>query len=211
MPVSNFRRRVGALSTIGLFAALIASTIVDPLGDNHDNAVQLHKATGHSSAVVASAALELVAAALAPVAVLWLVQLVRGRGARLANVSGGVGIAGSLGMAMIGVHQFFVAALADADPAHGVAVLDRLDHLVGPVPLLFFGVPVALVLLAVAVYRAGLAPRWVPALAVVFFVIDFLPVPGAEAIQLVLGLIVFGSISARALRARELQVELVTA
>ena len=207
MSESNFRRYAGALSPVGLFIALLASTALDPLGDNHHNAVQLHKAAGHSGAVVASAAFELIAAALAPVAVLWLVQLVRGRGRTLANVGGVLGILGSVGMTTIGVHQLFVAALADADPAHGTAVLDKLDHLAGPLPVLFFLVPIALVLLALAVHRAGLVAAWVPAAAGLFFLIDFTPIPGHEVIQLVIGLAVFATISLRGARTPLVRVQ----
>lgn len=207
MTENTFRRRAGAVSLVALFPVLLLSTAIDPLGDSHDNASQLHHAVGHSGAVVASAMLELLAAALAPVAVLWLVQLVTGRGRVLANVGGVLGILGSVGMTLIGIHQIFVAALADADPAHGVAVLDRLDHLVGPLPVLFFGVPVALVLLAIAARRAELVPAWVPALAGLFFVADFFPIPGAETIQLVLGLVAFGAIALRGLRPGKWQAE----
>ena len=202
MSQHGFRRRAGALSLVALFPALLASTAIDPLGDNHDNATQLHNAVGHSGAVVASAAFELLAAALAPVAVLWLVQLVNGRGRVLANIGGVLGVAGSLGMALIGVHQLFIAALADADPAHGTAVLDRLDHLAGPIVVLFFLVPVALVLLAVAARRARLVPSWVPGVAGLFFIADFTPLPEAEIIQLLLGLAAFGTIALRASRGR---------
>jgi hypothetical protein len=201
MSEHRFRRRAGALSLVALFPALLVSTAIDPLGDSHDNATQLHNAIGHSGAVVASAGFELLAAALAPVAVLWLVQLVHDRGRVLANIGGVLGVAGSLGMALIGVHQLFVAALADTDPAHGSAALDRLDHLAGPVVVLFFGVPVALVLLAVAARRAHLVPTWVPAVAGLFFIADFTPIPEAEIIQLLLGLAAFGTIALRTLRA----------
>jgi predicted membrane channel-forming protein YqfA (hemolysin III family) len=200
MPDHSFRRRAGALSLVALFPALLVSTAIDPLGDNHDNTTQLHNAIGHSGAVVASAALELLAAALAPVAVLWLVQLVNDRGRVLANIGGVLGIAGALGMALIGLHELFIAALADTDPAHGTAILDRLDHLAGPVVVLFFGVPIALVLLAIAAHRAHLVPTWVPALAGLFFIADFTPIPEAEIIQLLLGLAAFGTIAFRALR-----------
>jgi hypothetical protein len=200
MPEHSFRRRAGALSLVALFPALIVSTAIDPLGDNHHNASQLHNAIGHSGAVVASAAFELLAAALAPIAVLWLVQLVNDRGRVLANIGGVLGIAGSVGMALIGVHQLFIAALADADPAHGTAVLNRLDHLAGPVVALFFGVPIALVLLAIAAHRAHLVPTWVPAVAGLFFIADFTPIPESEIIQLLLGLTAFGAIALRALR-----------
>lgn len=194
----RFRQRAGALALVALFPALLISTAVDPLGDNHDNATQLHNAIGHSGAVVASAAFELLAAALAPVAVLWLVQVVHDRGRVLANIGGVLGIAGSVGMALIGIHQLFIAALADADPTHGTAVLNRLDHLAGPAVALFSGVPIALVLLAIAAHRARLVRAWVLIAAGLFFVADFTPIPGAEIIQLLLGLATFGVIALRA-------------
>lgn len=200
MPESSFRRYAGAIAPAVMFVALLVSTALDPLGENHDNAVQLGKAVGHSSAVVASAAFELIAAALAPVAVLWLVQLVRGRGRTLATIGGVLGVLGAVGMTLIGIHQLFIAALADTDRARGVAVLDKLDHLAGPLPILFFLTPIALVLLAVAIHRAGLVSVWVPAAAGLFFVIDFVPIPGAEVIQLLLGLAVFAAIAFNALR-----------
>lgn len=211
MPDSNLRRWTAAISPTALFVALLASTAIDPLGDKHNNTVQLQKAAGHSGAVVASAAFELLAAALAPVAVLWLVQLARGRGRTLASVGGVLGLAGAVGMTTIGVHQLFIAALADAAPAHGVAVLNKLDHLVGPLPLLFFLTPLALVLLAVAINRAGIVPVWIPAAAAVFFLIDFTPIPGAELIQLLLGLTVFATITLRALRTPQLRGQAATA
>jgi hypothetical protein len=200
MSDSNFRQRAGALSLVALFPALLVSTAIDPLGDSHDNASQLHNAIGHSGAVAASAGFELLAAALAPVAVLWLVGLVRDRGRVLANVGGVLGMLGAVGMNLIGVHQLFIAALADRDRANGVAVLDRLDHLAGPVVVLFFFVPAALFLLALAARRAGLVPTWVPVVAAFFFFADLAPLPGVEIVQLLLGLAAFGTIAARALR-----------
>ena len=65
--------------------------------------------------------------------------------------------------------------------------------------MLFFALPVALAMLAVADVRAGLVPRWVIPVAVLFVLADFVPAPGAEIVQMVLGLAAFGRIAYRIL------------
>jgi hypothetical protein len=61
--------------------------------------------------------------------------------------------------------------------------------------VLFFALPVALAMLAIAAVRGGLAPRWVIPAAVLFVLADFAPVPGAEIVQMALGLAAFGRIA----------------
>jgi hypothetical protein len=86
-------------------------------------------------------------------------------------------------------------------------VLTRLDHIASALPLLFFALPVALTLLALANVRAGLAPRWVIPVAVLFALADFVPVPGAELFQMALGLAAFGRIAYRILRMTDTEWE----
>ena len=47
--------------------------------------------------------------------------------------------------------------------------------------------------------RAGLVPRWVIPVAVLFMLAGFVPAPGAEIVQFVLGLAAFGRIAYRIL------------
>jgi hypothetical protein len=47
----------------------------------------------------------------------------------------------------------------------------------------------------VAGVRAGLVSRWVIPVAVLFVLADFVPAPGAEIVQLMLGLAAFGRIA----------------
>jgi hypothetical protein len=143
----------------------------------------------------ASAWCEILAGVLAPVVVLTLMHIVRSRGVVLAHVGAILGILGSIGGALIGLHGLFIVALAGQGGATGNTVLDRLDHIAPAITVLFFALPVALVLLAVAVVRAGLAPRWVIPVAVLFLLTEFAPVPGAEIIQMALGLAAFGRIA----------------
>ena len=74
------------------------------------------------------------------------------------------------------------------------------------IPVLF-ALPVALTLLAVADVLAGLAPRWVIPVAVLFLLAGFAPVPGADFIQIALGLAAFGRIAYRILRMTDAEWE----
>jgi len=60
--------------------------------------------------------------------------------------------------------------------------------------------PLAWVVLGAAAARAGLVPRWVVAGAFLFMIGDSLPIPAAEAVQGLIGLVVFGTVAARILR-----------
>jgi len=194
---SAFRRRAGATAIIAFFCLLIASTLLEPT-DSHANSDQLRAAAAHPGAMQASAWCQILAGVLAPVVVLTLMHIVRRRrGVVLAHVGGIIGILGSVGATMIGLHSLFIVALADNGGGAGNAVLTRLDHIASAIPALFFTLPVALTVLAVANVRAGLVPRWVIPVAVLFVLADFVPVPGAEIVQLVLGLAAFGRIAYR--------------
>ena len=107
---------------------------------------------------------------------------------------------------MIGLHSLFIVALAQDGGGAGNAALTRLDHIAPVIPVLF-ALPVALTLLAVADVLAGLAPRWVIPVAVLFLLAGFAPVPGADFIQIALGLAAFGRIAYRILRMTDAEWE----
>jgi len=195
---SAFRRRAGATAIIAFFCLLAASTLLEPT-DSHANSDQLRAAAAHPGAMQASAWCEILAGMLAPVVVITLMHIVRRRGVVLAHIGGILGILGSASGIMIGLHSLFIVALAGNAGGTGNAVLTRLDHIASPIPVLFFVLPVALALLAVAAVRAGLAPRWVIPAAVLFVLADYVPAPGAEIIQMALGLAAFGRIAYRIL------------
>lgn len=193
-----FRRQAGATAIITLFCLLLASTLLEPTGSTA-NTDQLRAAAAHPGAVQASAWCEILAGMLAPVVVLTLMHIVRRRGVVLAHVGAILGILGSASGTIVALHGLFTVALAQDGGGAGNAVLTRLDHIAPVVPVLFFALPVALTLLAVADVRAGLAPRWVVPAAVLFLLAGFAPVPGADFIQIALGLAVFGRIAYRIL------------
>jgi hypothetical protein len=195
---SAFRRRASATAIVAFFCLLLASTLLEPT-DSHANSDQLRAAAAHPGAMQASAWCQILAGMLAPVVVIALMHIVRGRGVVLAHVGGILGILGSVGGTMIGVHGLFIVALADNGGGAGTAVLTRLDQIAPAIIVLFFALPVALTLLAVADVRAGLVPRWVIPVAVLFVLADFVPGPAAGIVQLLLGLAAFGRIAYRIL------------
>jgi hypothetical protein len=198
---SALRRRAGAVSLVGMFTALILSSLTDPLGAKHDNAADLRDAAGHLGALQASSMLELLAAMFAIGAIAAFLGVVRQRGAGLANGGAVIGIPGCVGMALIGAHGLFLDALVRSHASNSLQILDQLQTAAGPVQILFFAMPVAVVLLIAAAVRARIAPMAVFVLAVAFFVADSIPgLPGGEFVALAIGLITFGWIAGRIVR-----------
>ena len=131
MSITNapaFRRRAGATAIIALFCLLLASTLLEPTGSTA-NSDQLRAAAAHPAAMQASAWCEILAGMLAPVVVITLMHIVRRRGVVLAHVGGILGILGSAGGTMIGLHSLFIVALAQDGGGAGNAALTRLDHI----------------------------------------------------------------------------------
>lgn len=189
------RRTVCALALPAFPLALLVGSLIAPT-DSTDNATQLVAAAHHGDRWGAAAFCELLAAVLLPFAVAGVVQVVRERGATLANVGGVLGVLGTIGMAAIGFRHVFIYGMAGVDQAQALHALDRVDDFFGPPVLLtMFCAPFALIVLAFAASRAGLVARWVPAAAILFFVSDMLPIPGAEELQGVLGIGTFGLIA----------------
>jgi hypothetical protein len=201
------RRRACALALPGVPVALLAATLVSPT-DSTDNAVQLRVAAAHAGRWQAAALLELLTAALFPLAAIGIVHLVRRRGAALAHVGALLAGLGTLGMTSIALRHLFVYGLTATDETSGLRVLDRLDNHGGAIafPLMVAG-PLAWIALSGAAARARLAPRWVVAGAVVFMISDSLPVPAAEELQSLIGILTFGAIALRMLRLDDEQWE----
>ena len=149
----------------------------------------------------AAALLELLAAALLPLAIAGMVTTVRGRGGALATVGAVLGALGTLGMTLIGARHLFVYGLSGIDHAAALQAMDRMDNGAGAVALpLMFAAPFSLIVSTAALARAQVVPLWTAAGAFLFFVSDMLPIPGAEIVQALLGLVTFGTVAALGLR-----------
>lgn len=201
----NRRLVVCALALPAFPLVLLAGNLATPT-DSGDNAVQLLAAARHGTAWAAAADLELLAAALIPLGVAAVLSVVRGRGRGLATAAGLVGVLGTLGMAAIAFRHMYVFGLAGIDQSPALHVLDRVDGTFGPAVLpLMVAAPVTYILLAAAAARARLAPPWLVLGAVLFFVSDLLPIPGAEVVQMLAGVITL-VLLARAVLAQTLSV-----
>jgi hypothetical protein len=110
-------------------------------------------------------ALELVAAALLIAATMAIVGAVRGRGSGLVGNGAVLGVLGGVGLAAIGTGHVYLTALVASGTSDGARILSARDAAAGPLALLFFAAPLAVVFLCAAVVRTGLAP-W-PLLVVV--------------------------------------------
>jgi hypothetical protein len=194
-PAMSTRRTVCAAALPAFPLVLLIGTLVSPT-DSTANATQLAAAAAHGAAWSTASLLELLAAALMPLAAAGVAMTVGGRGARLANTGAALAILGTLGMAGIAFRHVFIYGLAAIGRQDALHALDRVDHVFGPVvlPLMFAG-PFALILLAAAVARAGLASRWVVVGAILFFVSDMLPIPAGEELQGIVGIVTFAVVA----------------
>jgi len=206
----SLRRRACALALLGIPLALLVGSLVSPT-DSNDNAAQLHAAAAHAARWQGAALLELLTAALFPLAAPGVVHLVRRRGTGLAHVGALLAGLGTLGMASIALRHLFVYGLTAADQQTALRVLDRLDSHAGAVamPLMIAG-PLTWIVLSAAAARAGLAPRWIVVGMVAFAFVDTFPIPAAEEIQGLVGLATFGAIAFRMLRLGDVEWETAT-
>ncbi len=191
----DLRHKACALALPAFPLALLAGSLVSPT-DSTANADQLRVAAVHGGRWQGAALLELLAAALLPFAVAAVVGVVRGRGARLANVGGSPGSPRNARDGLDRVPPPLHLRTRRQRQAAALHALDRMDNHAGAIALpLMFAAPIALLVLAAAAARAQLVPRWVVVAAFVFFVSDMLPIPAGEVIQGLIGIITFGAIA----------------
>ncbi len=196
----TLRRVTCAIALPGFPLALLIGSLVSPT-DSTNNADQLAAVVTHPGHWQAAALLELLAAALVPFAVAGVIHLVQRRGAGLANAAAVLGVLGALGMASIGLRHLFIGALSAARDPGGSSVLDALDNQVGIILFpLMLALPIAWILLAGAAARARFVSRWLVLGAVIYALVDNFPLPFAEQIQGLVGILTFGAIAAAMLR-----------
>ena len=199
------RRRAGALALPAIPVTLLAATLVSPT-DSIDNAAQLRAAVAHPGRWQGAALLELLAAVLFPLAAAGVVRVVRSRGAGLAHLGAVLAGLGTLGMTSIALRHLFIYGLTATDQGTALRVLDHLDNHAGAIafPLMMAG-PLAWVVLSAAAARSRLAPRWVIVGAVAYMISDALPIPAAEEVQSLIGIVTFAAIALRLLTHAEEQ------
>lgn len=185
------RRRAGATCLALFFPALIVATLADPLDDSASTPAQLRQAAGHLGQLHLTFLLELLGALLFVGASTGVVGAVRRRGAGWANGAGVVAACGAVGMSLIAMAHVYLYALVASGTADGDRVLAARDSVAGWVVPFFFAAPLAVVLLGIAAFRAGLVPWPVLVVLGVFAVLEVVPTPVGELPALLAGLVAF--------------------
>jgi len=204
-PSLQRRRVVGAATLPLLFVCVMATNLIDKIDDSGSAAHQIRQAHEHLSTLRPLAILDLLAAALGVGVIATFLDAVRGRGRIWVNVAALIGALGVAGQALIGAHQLFLYALASYDLANAAAVSKGLDNAAGPIAMLFFALPAALVLFGIGAWRADLIPTPGLALVLLFVLTNAVPAGGPlELIGLLIGLAAFGWIGLALLRQQSL-------
>ena len=199
-PAARIRRTVSALALPAIPLTLLIGLLISPT-DSTRNATQLRVAAAHPGQWQAAALLELLAAALLPLAVAGIVRPIHGRGTALAHLGAVLGGLGTLGLAGVGFRHLYIYGLTATHQSTALAVLDRHDNHAGAVALpLLIAASLALIVLSAAAARAGLASHWVILGAFLFAITDFLPIPAAEEIQGLIGVTTFATLALSMLR-----------
>lgn len=190
---SPIRRWAGALSLPVFFLAMIGASLADPVEDETaaTPAEQLRQAAAHLGRLQTAFVCKLLAAVFFLAATAAVVGRIRSRGAGLANAGAVLGLLGGVGLTMISVAHIYLHALAASGSSDAVRILAARDSAAGPLPLLFFAAPFAIVLLCGAAVRAGFV-RW-PLLVVTaaFLLLEFVPSSLGEVPSLVCGLVAY--------------------
>jgi hypothetical protein len=164
---TTFRRRATGASLIAAPLVILAGGTLTPPQSDDSNAALLAAAAAHPVQAQVSAVLLAFGFALLIPAALGMLSLVRERSIRLGHVGGALAIVGGALLPGIVIVDFYGLALAESlDPATALAVDERAQDYA--LSLLIYlpanlGVVLGHTLLALAVTRAGHAPRWVPA------------------------------------------------
>jgi hypothetical protein len=173
---NNFRRTAMGLCLItGPLTALIGG-LVAPWEGTDDNVAWLQVLVENPIRGQIGAVLVYLAYMLIAVSIFGMVHLLRSRAVVLGHIAGALAIWGWVTMPGLLISDFYDLSLAELlGPEQGAAVVARSEEYVGSAVM---GIPVllgmvGLLLLAVALWRAGFAPAWVPLVLVIGFAAGF--------------------------------------
>jgi hypothetical protein len=193
-PEVRIRNTIAAVFLVAGWATTGAALIAHPVGSADSGSALLAMATHHRSELLTFAALYLLSAGLLVPGLVLISGLARRRGAVLLPVACIVLLIGCLGHAAESTMNMLLTAVAaiPADAAQKAAVLDSSAGMVAPVLVLAIVFDLALILFAVACWRARFTSFW-PAVIVAAGVIGGNLVPGGRPVQVaVLAVMSFG-------------------
>jgi hypothetical protein len=166
------RRGYGAALVAGPLLLLVAQAL-DPTPDDADAAELLAAAGSDSGSWAASNLLVVGGAIVLVLGAFGLTPLLRGGGERLGRAGVCLLVAGLVCLAGWATTNLALAAVADAGGSVDVAEAIEESTSISVVEAVWIGgLLLGLVLIAVALLRAGSVPRWAPALILLFVALE---------------------------------------
>ena len=173
---NNFRRTAAGLCLIaGPLVALIGG-LVAPWEGTEEKAAWLRVLAEHPVRGQISAVFLYLGYMLIAVSIFGMIHLLRSRAVVLGHIAGTLAVWGWVTMPGLLVSDFYELSLAESlGPEQGATIVDRAEEYAGSAVM---GIPVllgmvGLLLLAVALWRAGFAPAWVPLVLLIGFASGF--------------------------------------
>ena len=160
---SRFGRTATGLAVIGFPLAGLSAALIDSHEGTDTPAAELYEiAAAHSDAIFVSALVFMLSAVLTVPAAFGLMSAVRDRGTTLARIGAAFMTLGAFGHMGFATWQIMITRVpADADRPAMLAYLERQNGATTAVLLpLLLSIVVGVVLMVIALYRAGLVPRW---------------------------------------------------
>jgi hypothetical protein len=195
----NFGRTLTGLCLIGGTLVLLVGSIVSP-NTMHDNKTkELAAVAAHKGSFLASALLLFLGGLLLIPAAVGLVKLFRGpRGVTLGQVASGLLVYGAATLLVFYTFTIIEYEMVNQKGLNTPALAQYLHKANNtasgtPIFILFIvGVVIAQILLAIAIWRTRILPRWVPAVLLAAGVLSFSQAKAATIVSGVLSLVAFG-------------------
>jgi hypothetical protein len=175
---NNLRRTLAGASMIVAPLLSLASVSTQPEAEG-GAAGQLAAIAEHPGGTQLSILLFIFSQLVFLAAVLGIMHLLRDRGVVLGHIGGVLALAGLFGHAVTGGSFLVVLQMvgAEADRGQMTALLERTQDSSSFIIFALMGLAgflLGFIILAVGLWRARVAPGWVPALIVVSFVLEFI-------------------------------------
>ena len=199
----NFGRTLTGLALIVGPLLMLAAGIISPDTDNDNKLKELNSVAAHKSAYIFGSVLFLLSTLVLLAASVGIIHLFRGRRVTLGQIAGSlllIGTATTFAFYAFSVAEYEMVNQKGLDRAVLADYLHKANNTAAGAPifvLFLLGIVLGLILLAVALWRSGLVPKWAAALILVGGVLAFAAGQSqvASIINSVLLLIAFGMFS----------------
>jgi hypothetical protein len=199
----NFGRTLTGLALIVGPLLMLAAGIISPDTDNDNKVKELNSIAAHKSGYIIGSVLFLLSTLVLLAASVGIIHLFRGRRVTLGQIAGSlllIGTATTFAFYAFSVAEYEMVNQKGLDRAVLADYLHKANNTAAGAPifiLFLLGIVLGLILLAVALWRSGLVPKWAAALILVGGVLAFAAGQSqvASIINSVLLLIAFGMFS----------------